>query len=590
MDWDQKLFRKVYHFFQNFRQPKVDPQVAERTVALVDIKGRLEILAKALTGAPIVVHQAENEGGVHGDVFFLPEKCNLFEEYEHNMTFYLYRVCFLTVQSAFEEVVFSERSSDDDGERRLSDASIRYIIERMYQEWPMLSDMVQPLFQQLKDKDEEERELLGKYLYGRKIRDSVLDRMAFPDHQNPLAEPGEEEEEEETSKSEFKAPPKEEIETLQVDQKTISEYTLLHQFEKVETLDEFRGQWRTMDGEDDLQEHLEALQELDLCKTVRSDVPTHSIYQADFVISRAIPESEAVDVDEPCLEYPEWNHKKKKYLENYCKVFPKQQPKEDTGYLGKILDKHRSTLVELRKKLAHFRMQRELRKRQPDGEYPDLDAVVDSYATLKAGRTPNEKVYLSRRPKFRDVAVLVLLDCSLSTDGFTDGRRIIDVEKESILLFGQILEENHESFQIDAFCSRTRNYCNYISLKSFKDKWHKGASKLGALQPAGYTRIGPALRHAIDVLEKQKAEKKWILLLSDGKPNDYDRYEGEYGIQDVRQAIREAFQKDIHIYALAIEKAARHYLPRMLGKSNYKILPKPEDLPDALLYFYSRLL
>jgi len=89
---------------------------------------------------------------------------------------------------------------------------------------------------------------------------------------------------------------------------------------------------------------------------------------------------------------------------------------------------------------------------------------------------------------------------------------------------------------------------------------------------------------------QQRARKQWILFLSDGKPNDYDRYEGRHGIQDVRQAIREAHREHIHTYALAIDPQARHVLPQLFGQANYKILPRPAALPEAMLYFYTRLL
>ena len=91
------------------------------------------------------------------------------------------------------------------------------------------------------------------------------------------------------------------------------------------------------------------------------------------------------------------------------------------------------------------------------------------------------------------------------------------------------------------------------------------------------------------ILEKEKSTKRWILLLSDGKPNDYDKYEGKYGIADVKQSIREANSKGINLYALTVDNIARYYLPLMLGNGNYRILPNPRLLPYAMEEFYFKI-
>nr|WP_232371731.1 VWA domain-containing protein [Leptospira ainazelensis] len=182
------------------------------------------------------------------------------------------------------------------------------------------------------------------------------------------------------------------------------------------------------------------------------------------------------------------------------------------------------------------------------------------------------------------------MDTSLSTDSFVENRRILDVEKISLLLFGQLCSEFGDRFQIDSFSSRTRNHCDYFSIKKFEDPWAKAKNRIGAVQASGYTRIGPAIRHALTGIRKETSAKRWILLLSDGKPNDYDRYEGSYGIEDVKQAIRECEKYKVGFYALAIDKQAKQYLPAMLGHSSYRILPNPSHLPDALTDFYMKLL
>jgi len=151
------------------------------------------------------------------------------------------------------------------------------------------------------------------------------------------------------------------------------------------------------------------------------------------------------------------------------------------------------------------------------------------------------------------------------------------------------LNEFNIDFSIDAFYSKTRNHSSYISLKGFDDGWNKAKYRIGGIQPSGYTRIGAALRHSGHLLEQRATKNKWVILISDGKPNDYDKYEGKYGINDVKQAIRELNEKQINSYALAIEAQAKYYLPQMFGKNHYQILTKPVELLHSLVNLYEKI-
>jgi nitric oxide reductase NorD protein len=214
---------------------------------------------------------------------------------------------------------------------------------------------------------------------------------------------------------------------------------------------------------------------------------------------------------------------------------------------------------------------------------------VDRYATLKSGYSPNKFLYLSQKPKERDFATLVLLDSSLSTDSWLQNRRVLDVLKESVLVLGEVVEEFQDRMAIGAFYSNTRTDCRYIEVKKFDESWKRCQTKLVGLQPTGYTRIGPALRHGTHLLSQVQARKKLLLLISDGKPTDYDRYEGRYGIEDIRQSIRDAAKEHIAIRALAIEAQAKFYLPQMFGNGNFQILPNPILLARSLAEIYGWL-
>jgi nitric oxide reductase NorD protein len=158
-----------------------------------------------------------------------------------------------------------------------------------------------------------------------------------------------------------------------------------------------------------------------------------------------------------------------------------------------------------------------------------------------------------------------------------------------VVIFGELMHGFHCRFRIDGFSSQTRNNCDFLTVKTFDDTWNASKDRLGALKSAGYTRIGPALRHATHELKQEDSRNRWILLLSDGKPNDFDRYEGRYGIEDVREAIREAQHFGIHHYALAVDRGARFYLPRMFGHQQFQIMNHPHQLVEALSDFFIKV-
>ena len=129
-----------------------------------------------------------------------------------------------------------------------------------------------------------------------------------------------------------------------------------------------------------------------------------------------------------------------------------------------------------------------------------------------------------------------------------------------------------------------------IPIKRFNESWKSSSESLGGLQAAGYTRIGTALRHSYEQIMPKEYENKLVLLLTDGKPCDYDRYEGQYGIRDVRKAILEGKSKGITTHAFAIDKQAREYFPSMFSSQNYNIVDRPENLVTTLFQVYLKLL
>lgn len=586
MEFDQLIFRRLFRFY--FKKRKIDPLVSARTVELNDIKSKLTIIARALSGRSIEIYAATRDGGYQNNTYFLPSSFSLLDTVEENLQFYVYRICYLYVQQKLgHNWDVNTTNSQKESELKAIESSPT-VLKQLFKEFPVLEN----IHQLLKDKldtyaSSQKKNPLPDYtwLYGHWMKSKEGISGDELEHINQLKKIIAEQ----RPTTEIEAKAADEVETIQVDKKAQEDFTLSHHFEKVDTAEEFSGTWRDFDGDDTLEQDQEALNELNLKHTVRVDDPVHSVYRADLAGNLSIAESKETDFSGDFIAYPEWNFAKRAYKKDYCKVFPSKTTEIDKDYFNKTITTNARTLRNLKKRFAMMDNALEVVKRQPSGEDFDIDAVMDMYCDIKAQHTPNEKIYLSKRKRKKELAILFLLDLSLSSDSYTKGNRVLDIEKQVVLIFGEALKESDVEIEIAGFSSKTRNYCSYFNIKSFSETWAKGKFHVGAVQPTGYTRIGPALRHAGSRLAKQEARKKWLVLLSDGKPNDYDRYEGKYGVQDVKQALRELNAQNINTYAVAIEDQARYYLPQMFGQNHYSILSSPLEMVESLAKLYERI-
>ena len=578
----------VGKFFKHLKKSKkVNPEILVRTVTLIEIKPRLTILARALTGKPIEIFPAEREGGYKNNNFFLPISFAELPTKAENHTFYLFRILFLSVQQRLNlNWTFEEKEQPLLVSQQKALESSMQILTILFKEFALDEQFHRNAQQHFIQKATEKNSPDFSWLYGKWMQneleqntETTLENFSDKVKKAPENQPS----------TTLKATAVEEVKTVELDKKQQEDYVLLHNFEKVETAEEFNGTWRDFDGSDELEEHQEALEELNMKFTVRVDDTAHSVYQADFIENTSISESAEVDAKGFHLTYDEWDSSKRIYKENFCKVYPKLQQKTDPNYYRNTITKNASTLLGLRKMLTNVNNKMQQQKRQTQGDEFDIDAITDLYVDVHSQRTPSEKIYISNRKKEKDLSILILLDISLSSDGYAAGNRVIDVEKEVSILFGEILNEFNIDFSIDSFYSKTRNFSTYLTVKDFDENWNIAKHKIGAVEPNGYTRIGAALRHAGARLDKRNTKNKWVIVISDGKPNDYDKYEGKYGINDVKQALRELNARNINSYALAIEAEAKYYLPQMFGQNHYQILTTPVELLQSLVRLYEKI-
>lgn len=584
MEFDQLIFQRIYNFLSKKKHDEFGD--SQFTVNLDKIRSRLLILARAISGDPIELVSSEREGGWKDSTFYLPPKCALFDSGELNIKFYLFRIFYLTLQRQLnlnwspgdnQPVIESQEQAVQSSQK---------VLAHVFREFPLLEPVYNELIHKLKKEENDGTSsdltwLFGRWMknshhYGNKPELENVSDKSFTSN-NVKAE------------TELKAKQADEVEVIAVDEKAQEDYMLTHNFEKAETIDEFNGVWRDFDGEDTLGDDAQALSDYNLKHMIRVDDPVHSIYQAEMAGNVTISESKELESDQFHLTYPEWDYKLKAYKYDFCKVFPKALTNSKPGYYRKTLEMNKVVFTELRKIFAKMNNELELVRRQISGDNVDIDAATDRLADLHAKHTPDDKVYISSRKQKKELSLLFLLDLSLSSDGYAKGNRIIDVEKQVSILFGEVLNEYQIDFQIDGFYSKTRSKASYVTLKSFDQSWSRARLNIGAIQPEGYTRIGPAIRHGGSLLKKRTSRKKWLILLSDGKPNDYDRYEGRYGIKDIKQALRELNADGINSYAVAIEEQAKYYLPQMFGTNHYNILSSPVEMINSLAKLYRRI-
>lgn len=394
------------------------------------------------------------------------------------------------------------------------------------------------------------------------------------------------------SGSERPSPPRQDVERV-APARFDRDNPLAHVFEKLLTAEEYQGGNKRIDGADELAQHEEALAELDLRRVLRTRQTTRSIYRAEFSFEGQADAGDAMPATGAAVySYPEWNQAVRRYRPDWCRVHvaattPLADAARAVAIERGLRATYRRELAALRAEFARLQHARAVARRQPDGTDVDVDALVDRYGTLRAGGTVSDTaLYLAKRRRVTDLATIILLDASMSTDAWVDGRRVLDVAREAIWLLGDVLQRTDVRVAIAAFHSNTRRDCQYRWVKTYDAAWSSVGTRLWAVKPQGYTRIGPALRHASRALVATGARRKLLLLLSDGKPMDYDRYEGRYGMADVRQALREAHAARCATFALAVEREAKHYLPPMFGQGGFEILQSPRQLPERLARVY----
>ncbi|MDF0664449.1 MAG: VWA domain-containing protein [Nitrospira sp.] len=289
--------------------------------------------------------------------------------------------------------------------------------------------------------------------------------------------------------------------------------------------------------------------------------------------------------------YAEWDYRIEDYRMNWCRVVEQPADLGSDDFVTETLVSHQSTVKSLRRFFEGLRPPTFRRvSGQPDGEEVDLDAVVRRTAEQRAGMVGDDRLYIRREKRERDVAVAFLVDVSGSTSrDLGTGRRVIDIEKEGLILLCEALDAVGDQYGLYAYSGQGRGKIEFLTIKDFDDRLGgETAHRLGGLAPRHQNRDGAAIRHATAKLLTREAKNRLLVLLSDGRPLD-DQYKDAYSLEDTKVALREARQQGVEPFCITIDREAEDYLRSMYADARYCVIDHVEAFPAKLPRIYKQL-
>jgi len=326
--------------------------------------------------------------------------------------------------------------------------------------------------------------------------------------------------------------------------------------------------------------------------------------------------------------YDEWDFRAGDYRPRWCRIVEYAVGEGNAQYFDQTLTKHAALVGQTRRQFELLRpeMFRKI-KRLLDGEEIDFDAVTDYAVERKTGHTPTDKIYWRRNKIERDVSVAFLLDMSASTDEeiakherrhaqdefdddprryfswwmarraqelLTPPKRIIDLEKESIVLLIKALETIGDTYGIYGFSGYGRENVEFYVVKDIDETFGEHVKRrIDKIAPVRSTRMGPAIRHATWKLDQRDSKVRILFLVSDGRPQDHgygrDRTEKEYAIHDTHMALLECKRKGITPFCMTVDRYGHDYLKQMCADIGYAVVPDIESLPSRITTLYREL-
>jgi nitric oxide reductase NorD protein len=283
--------------------------------------------------------------------------------------------------------------------------------------------------------------------------------------------------------------------------------------------------------------------------------------------------------------YDEWDYRRAGYRADWCLLSEKTLNPVRSGFVAGTLEKYKPQLNKLRRQFEMLRTRHRFVRRRRHGDDIDLDALIEALGDTRAGLSPSDRLFVQLLRDERDIAAMFLVDMSNSTEGWV-GVAI----KEALVLMAEALEVVGDRYGIYGFSGMRRSRSELFHIKHLGEPYSAEVQgRIAAIGPKEYTRMGPPIRHLTKKLQEVESNVRLLVVISDGKPEDYDDYKGQYAIEDTRKALLEARGSGVYSFCITIDKSAHDYLAHMFGRGNYIFVDEVLSLPAKMAEMYRLL-
>lgn len=364
------------------------------------------------------------------------------------------------------------------------------------------------------------------------------------------------------------------------DQANRTDSFIMHRFESIFSWVESMGLNRATD-DDDLENAQKAAEDQDHIALTKHHKRAATRLRLHLDLAPQDADHERLS---DTFTYPEWNHRARAYMPDHTRVLEAEATPGDTFAPDPRL------MARVRAQFQALHPRRILLPRQVDGAELDLDALIAAQVAIRATGQGSDRIFRNLRNVERDLSVAILMDCSRSTESVVGTRSIIDTMREALAALAGGIDAAGDRLAIWGFSSLRRDRVFLTRCKGFDGRvTPEVTARIGGLTPGHYTRLGAAIRHATAKLATEPSARKLLLVLTDGKPNDLDHYEGTHGIEDSHMAVREARRLGHAVHGVIVDADGQDWFARIFGRAGFTLLPDPARLGRALPDIYRSL-
>ncbi|MFT5698750.1 MAG: nitric oxide reductase NorD protein [Desulforhopalus sp.] len=283
--------------------------------------------------------------------------------------------------------------------------------------------------------------------------------------------------------------------------------------------------------------------------------------------------------------YDEWDYRRGGYRSSWCTLYEKSVNPVKSMFVEDTLVKYKGPLHKIRRQFEMLRNQNRFVRRRRYGDDIDFDALVDALGDAKAGIIPSNRLFIRLLRDRREISSCFLVDMSNSTEGWV-GTAV----KESLVLMAEAMDIVGDPYAIYGFSGMRRSKSELFTIKELAEPYStRVKERISGIGPKEYTRMGPPIRHLTKKILESDSRVRLLIVISDGKPEDYDDYKGQYAIEDTRKAILEARGVGVHVFCVTIDKTAHEYLGHMFGRGQFVFIDNVDALPGKLVELYRHL-